>query len=499
MRAANSLKHVANYARASRDREELRVSMGRQLSRGHKLAEDLFAGLAVVDYWDNNKSGGDPDVVRPGYDAMVAAIRRGEVADVICHEQSRLTRIPAVWDELVVTLTKAGITKVHTVQQGTVAVEPGNRLVGRIMAVIDAEELERIKARTLANAEQLAGEGRPNGGRYYGYRRFKGDDGRPQLVIDPDQAAVVRRIADAICAGRSIFSIVAELNTEGVPTPQGGQVWRSNAVRSVVSKPAIAGLRSHTGVIVGEARWEGILTPERWRQVLRALGSPVVYDAAGRPRKAPRVSHSNGRRWLLTGGLARCGLCGARMVVGGQRRRGGGWIPAYQCHTMSGPDACRKVSVSPAEAVERLVTDAVLDALDRPEMAARLAAQPDPERQRLLDDLHDATDTMLRAGQMRGRGEIDWETWESMHVPAKARADAASARLAALADPEVDLPPVSEIHQRWEQMSLRQRRALLERFLEVVEIGPRVSGGRPGTTEKRLAMVSERLTLRWKS
>jgi DNA invertase Pin-like site-specific DNA recombinase len=86
----------------------------------------------------------------------------------VCHEQSRLTRQPAQWDERVVTLHKAGIAKVNTVQGRTVPVEPGNRLVGRIMSVIDAEEVERTRARILAAHEQLAGEGRPNGGRQYG-------------------------------------------------------------------------------------------------------------------------------------------------------------------------------------------------------------------------------------------------------------------------------------------------------------------------------------------
>ena len=491
--------HVAIYARASKDKSELRISVERQIARGRKLAEDLFLGVPIEVYCDNDLSGADPDVDRPDYNRLVADIRRGVVIEIITLAQARITRQTSQWDDLVVTLTKAGIGKVYTLQSGIISVEPGNRLVGRIMSVIDAEEVERTKVRILDSHQQLAGEGRPNGGRYYGYRRTKGPDGRPALEIDPDQAGVIRRIADGICAGRSILSLAGELNAEGVPTPQGGAEWRNNTMRSVVSKAAVAGLRSHNGEILGEARWEPILSPDRWRQVLRALDSAVVYDANGRARKAPRSHRSHGRRWLLTGGLARCGLCDSRLIVGGQRRSGGGWVPAYQCHTMSGPDACRKVSVSPAEVVEKLVVGAVLDSLNRPEMAALLAAHPDPERDALRAELHDAEDTMHHAAEMRGIGDIDWETWEAMHRPAKARADAAHARLAALSDPDVDLPPADKIRQRWEGMSLRQRRALLDRFLLAVEIGPMVSGGRPRTEEKRLARVSERITLRWKS
>lgn len=495
---------MAVYARASKDRSELRISVDRQVARGTKLAGELFPGLEAVVYADNNLSGADPDVDRPGYNELLAAIRRGDVAEVVCHEQSRLTRQPGQWDELVIVLHKAGIAKVHTVMKGVVPVEPGNRLVGRIMAVVDAEEAERTKARTLAAHQQLAGEGRPNGGRCYGYQRTKGDDGRPALEVDVDQAAVVVRIVDAICTGQSISSVVAELNAEGVATAQGGSQWRPSAVKSIVTKPAIAGLRSHKGVILGGARWDPIITEERWRQVARALGSPVVYDAQGRARKAPRGHRGSGRRWLLTGGLARCGLCGSRLVVGGQRARAGQeattgrrWNPAYQCH-FSVADACCKVSVTPADVVETLVVGAVLDALEQqPAMGARLADEPDPERNRLLAEIHEAEDTVHRAAELRGAGDIDWDTWETMHRPAKARADGARSRLASLSDPDVDLPPADQIRDRWELMPLRQRRALLERFLVSVEVGPRISGGhRPGTVADR---VAERLTLRWRA
>jgi DNA invertase Pin-like site-specific DNA recombinase len=486
--------HVALYERASKDEEDRRVSVSRQRSRCEALADSTFPGVPVVHYTDNNLSGADPDVERPQYQAMLAAIRRGEVSAVVCHEQSRLTRQPAQWDDLVVTLTKSGITKVHTVQGGIVPVEAGNRLVGRIMSVIDAEEVERTKARTLAAHQTLAAEGRPNGGRAYGYRRQTGPDGRPELVVDPDQAAVVHRVADQLCTGQSLSAVVASLNADGVPTPNGGKCWRTGAVRSILSKPAIAGFRTHRGEVVGQGRWEPILSEERWKAVRRALGSSVVYDIHGRPRKAARAHRSRGRRWLLTGGLAVCGGCKSPLIVGVQGRAGS---QAYLCHTLSGPDACCGVSVNPAEVVEEVVVDLVFDAIESGRLAARLVANVDPERERLHAVLHDAEDTIVRAAQLRGAGDIDWTTWEAMHRPAKARADGAKAALAALDDPDVDLPPAEEARQRWEGLSLRQRRAFLDRYLQAVEVSPAgVRGRRPDLTSKE--RVTGRLTPVWR-
>ncbi len=184
---------------------------------------NLYPGTEVRIFDDNDKSASNPEVFRPKYNDLLGAIRRGEIRAVIAHEQSQLTRQPSEWDELVVTLTKAGIGKVHTVQQGVIGVEPGNRVVGRIMNILDAEESERIKARSAAMAEQLAQEGRPQGGRFYGYRRkvlcpdgktwvFLKDDGRPRLEIVPEEETVVLRIVDELLAGHSARAVAERLN-----------------------------------------------------------------------------------------------------------------------------------------------------------------------------------------------------------------------------------------------------------------------------------------------
>jgi DNA invertase Pin-like site-specific DNA recombinase len=487
----NAMHVIAVYARASKDREDKRVSTSRQVARGTALAEALFPGVPVRTYVDNDKSGGDPDVVRDGYNQLIADVRAGAVAQVVCHEQSRLTRIPGVWDDLVVTLTKAGITKVHTVQNGVVAVEPGNRLVGRIMSVIDAEELERIKARTLAAHAQLAAEGRPSGARTYGYRYVPGADGRSTLVIKPAEAKVVRLICNQLIAGHSLSAIGAELDAAGVPTPRGGSRWRTGTVKSAVARPTVAGLRGHHGDLT-PGTWEAIVTEERWRKALRALGAKTVIDAGGQRRPSNRVHRPARRRWLLTGGLARCGVCDSPMLVAPKR---GGGPSMYVCHhTKDG--ACGRVSLSPAEVVEQLVVEQVLDALDKPKLAKRLIEHPDPQRAGLLADLARAQEDMRQAAERKDSGRIDWETFDALHDPAKARAEAARAALAALPDPDVELPPADQVRERWEEMPLRQKRAVLERFLEAVEVLPATTRGRSKlTTNER---VDARLELKWR-
>ncbi|MDF2765611.1 MAG: Resolvase domain protein [Rhodospirillales bacterium] len=69
--------------------------------------------------------------------------------------------------------------------------------------------------------------GRSAGGRCYGYdvvqeRDGAGDPVRGKRRINPDEAAIVRRIFAAYAAGKSPKKIALELNRAGVPGPDGG-------------------------------------------------------------------------------------------------------------------------------------------------------------------------------------------------------------------------------------------------------------------------------------
>ena len=305
---------------------------------------------------------------------------------------------------------------------------------------------------------------------------------------------MVRLICDRLIAGHSLSAIGAELDTAGVPTPRGGTRWRTGTVKSAAARPTIAGLRGHKGDLIPTERWKPIVSEERWRKALRALGSPTVVDATGKRRPSNRVHRPARRKWLLTGGLAVCGLCGSPTLVAPKK---GGGPSMYVCHHTKGTAACGRVSLSPAEMVKELVVEQVLYRLDNPKLAKRLVEHPDPKRAALLAELSEAESLMSEAAELRGAGVYDKALWERQFYPAKARADTARAGLAALPDPDVELPPADQIRKRWEEMPLRQRRALLDRFLESVEIAPATTRGRSTlTTAER---IEQRLTLKWRA
>ncbi|HEY1444754.1 MAG TPA: recombinase family protein [Acidimicrobiales bacterium] len=487
------------YARASKDPNDKRISCDRQIERCTKLAAELFAGDPVLVFEDNDRSGADPNVERPGYENFVAAVRRGDIGQVVVHEQSRLTRQPQQWEELVVTLTRAGITKVHTVQSGVVPVDAGNRLLGRIMAVIDAEEAERLKARIRAAMDQIRVEGRPGGGTApYGYRSSQGDDRRPILVIDDDEAKVIGGICDAICDGYSLRSIAADLNRRGVPSPRGSR-WNATVIRAMVLRPSMAGFRTRSvktkgrgesHEIVGTARWEPVLTEQRWRQTLDMLGASTVTGVDGKTHTARRHQPGRPRKWLLSGGggLGRCKLCDSGLVVVTSNTN----ASQYRCDQRTG---CGNTTIQPAEDLEAWIHQQLVAYLaSNPKLPPALVSE-DPERVRLEEERRRAERDMVEAVILKGDGDIDSDEFRVMHSGAKKRRDQAQAELADRPVPDTAIPDVDAIAHRWEKLPLERKRKALAHYIESVTVHPATGNHLNWTQHERFAA---RVKIAWK-
>jgi hypothetical protein len=162
-------------------------------------------------------------------------------------------------------------------------------------------------------------------------------------------------------------------------------------------------------------------------------------------------------------------------------------------------DHIGKIHLSRAEDVEEFVIDEVLDFIDRkPEVAARLAAAPNPERAALRAELAELDVVIAKVSEELGAGELDYAAWESFYRPAKARADEIRGRRAQMADPDdgIEVPPVNPISECWDGLNLRQRRRVLDRFITEVRVLPRIANGpRPGGTTAR---IRKHLDVSWR-
>jgi DNA invertase Pin-like site-specific DNA recombinase len=519
------MPHVFIYARASADPDDLSISVERQIKLCCDKATELWPDADVQIFRDDALSAADPDVHRPGYADFLTAVRtsrKGGLVGVVVNEQSRLTRQGSgAWDELVVTLTRAGLSEVVTLRSGRVSIEVGNRLVGRILAVVDQEEVERIKARVGDAHRQLFAEGRPSGPAGFGYRSAKDQQGRATYEVVEAEAALVRQIYSLALAGHSHRAVAGEMNQGEIPPRSAERKyrdgrkltrWSATTIKSILRSPTLAGLRAHTdeqGVLsTTPAQWPAIVSVAEWDAAQRLLARPaVVVGTNGEAIRVRTQPAARPRAWVLSGGrrrglggpgtgelygLLRCGRCGFPLAAQSQTRRHGGKVAAFSCHRKLGAEACGSLSISPADEVERLIVRAVQIRLGESEgLRERLAASGDAEGAILRAERDAARGRMLRAAELLGSGAITEPEFEVMRNPAKAALDVAQARLDSLTS-DIALPSVEDVQERWDALTLTQQRAVLERLIGSITVSPAKQGGyrpqgsRGGLDESRL-------------
>jgi DNA invertase Pin-like site-specific DNA recombinase len=279
--------------------------------------------MPVRVFVDNDISAANGDH-RPGYDALQEAIRRGEVAHLWAVEQSRLERREVEWFQLAALLDAAGITELHTNRDGIVRVRDE---VSGIKAVLNAGEVRRLKVRINDRLDAIAAERRPAGSVLFGYRHGIDASGGKTLIPVPAEAEAIRWAAEKVLTGWSLERVAAELRDTGLTGVHGGRL-KAHSVRSMVTSGTVAGRRIHRGRDVGSGCWEPNLDQDTWTACRRKLGANRTLQCAdGRDYRVMTLERHNGsragRKYLLTGGLARCGVCGAPMIGNLKKQRTG--------------------------------------------------------------------------------------------------------------------------------------------------------------------------------
>ena len=69
----------------------------------------------------------------------------------------------------------------------------------------------------------------------YGYRWENGE-----IIVDPEQAVIVKRIFSELLAGKGTDAIAKSLNAENVPTKKGGR-WTSTSIRGILANEKYTG------------------------------------------------------------------------------------------------------------------------------------------------------------------------------------------------------------------------------------------------------------------
>lgn len=184
------------YGRVSTE-EQRKESIDAQLAQCRELcSRERFA--VVRELSDFGISGADPN--RPGYQALLRAIRAHEADVIVAHELSRLWRneaeMHAVMDELAY-LKKHVVCLVGGIDTRIADL----KILISLLGAVAAHESKQTAIRTHSRLKDYVTKGASSGGgKCYGYA-VDAASKTAKRAIDPDQAAVVVEIFERYAAG----------------------------------------------------------------------------------------------------------------------------------------------------------------------------------------------------------------------------------------------------------------------------------------------------------
>jgi len=451
---------VAIYTRISDDTEGLAKGVQRQEKDCRALAKrrgwDVFEPVRQ----DNDISAYNTKVVRPAFESLLDDLRTGAIDGLVTWDLDRFARQPSDLERAIRIFDDRPALVFATVQGNIDLSTPDGRTMARVMVTFankaSMDTSRRLKRKHLEMAEQgkIVGSHRP-----FGYE----DD---KVTIRESEATLIRQAASDILSGIGTHGIARRWNELGIKTPQ-GNTWVQTVVRNMMLSPRMAGYRVHQKKIALDqngspvmAQRPAILDVPTWEAVCA-----VIED----PAKRGNHVHRGGRKRLLAG-LVRCGLCSIQMSGDKDARKG---THLYVCKPATTHRGCGKVAVA-GERVDELVTELVITYLSQREV--QRTAVPWPGE----NELNNATNRISELMSAYTKGELSGD----VVFPAVGNLEAQTATLRAdkqawLREQTLQLSQPNDVAGAWPDLTIDQRRAVIESVLASVIIKPAaVKGGR---------------------
>lgn len=393
-----------------------------------------------------NDDGVSGRVARENVDKALAMLRSGEATCLVVWKFDRLTRqgisaLGALIDTL--DATPGALFVAH--KDGLRSDQAAWRIIAAVLAEVARAESEAIALRVSAAQDWNRRQGFFRGARPpYGYRAVDHPTvpGKRTLALAPDEASLLRELANRIIDGELISRLVLALNTNARFNREGRE-WRVTTMKNILMRPSIVGRvvvsrpdptspskhrRIEEDVVRDDSGepiefFPPVLDLDTWHR-LRAILDPV--------RTGPKPST---KALYLLSGVVRCGRCGRAYY--GNRKRPAATDPTqtprsfYRCASRSSGQVCGAVGIS-ARLLEPYVTEAFLKVLgDEPYYTRTITesddgalAEVEADLRRLGVNLANATDdahadaivvdmTALRArrNDLRASHVPTTETW----------------------------------------------------------------------------------------
>jgi len=227
-------KKVAAYARVSMETERLHHSLSSQVSYYSELIQKNPEWEYVGVYADEAITGTIAKK-RDEFKRLIADCDAGKIDIVLCKSISRFARNTVDLLETVRHLKELGIS-VRFEKENIDSLSGDGEVMLTLLASFAQSESESISNNVKWGVRKRMERGIPNGHfRIFGYR-WEGD----QLVIVPEEAAIVKRIYQNFLDGKSRLETEREFAAEGITTREGCR-WVDSNIKVVLSNITYTG------------------------------------------------------------------------------------------------------------------------------------------------------------------------------------------------------------------------------------------------------------------
>lgn len=334
----NKRYNVGLYIRLSREDDD-KTMMSESITNQKSLLLQYVKenNLRVYDiYVDDGYSGTNFD--RPDFNRLLKDIELGKINMVITKDMSRLGRDYIGTGNLIEKyFPEHNVRYIAVTDNIDTFLDSSNNDIAPFKAIMNDMYAKDISKKIKSSLKAKMKEGKWVGGRTpFGYDQDKDD--KNQLVINEEQAIIVRRIFDMCLEGLSFFKIAKQLTNEGVKTPAGyynfdwknnynlkyGE-WHSKTIRDILTN------RMYIGDMVQNRRSK--VNYKVKKVIKNNPNNYIIVENTHEPiiekdkfyevqKRIPKNKGRNEKKEIhLLDGLLYCGDCGHRISIQSRRKK----------------------------------------------------------------------------------------------------------------------------------------------------------------------------------
>jgi len=272
-----SAKNVGIYCRVSSNKADQLISLAAQVSALTRMVSQESQWILVDTFIDiASAKEGSP---RREFTRMLEACEAHQISVIITKSISRFGRDSVDTLEALRKLKNVGTQVIFEQEQLDTNQTDTELIIVVLEACAQAENEGRsLNIRMGLSMKALAGEGGNVTRRVYGYD--KANNG--ELIINDEQARVVRKVFQWYLDGASVVGIIHKLENEGMASPRGGKVWSKASVENMLTNI------KYTGTVI----LTDSMNPEQIIQVTECV-PPIITENEFRAVQTAKAARSN--------------------------------------------------------------------------------------------------------------------------------------------------------------------------------------------------------------